>query len=82
MARLQKEQFLVAIRTLNRIAAQYQTAIIVVTHGEKIIPRLDCSRRIRDVHDHEEAGICRRSAWDLTAGAGPNLAFESLSDTV
>ncbi|MFZ5473860.1 MAG: ABC transporter ATP-binding protein, partial [Pseudomonadota bacterium] len=44
------------IRILNRIAEQYGTAIIVVTHDEKIIPTFRRIYHIRDGRTYEEAG--------------------------
>jgi putative ABC transport system ATP-binding protein len=38
------------------MAAQYQTAIIVVTHDEKIIPTFKRIYHIRDGRTYEEAG--------------------------
>ena len=44
------------VRILNTMAAQYQTAVIVVTHDEKIIPTFRRIYHIRDGVTHEEAG--------------------------
>ena len=44
------------IRILNRMAQHYQTAIIVVTHDEKIIPTFRRIYHIRDGRTQEEAG--------------------------
>jgi putative ABC transport system ATP-binding protein len=41
---------------LHRMARQYQTAVIVVTHDEKIIPTFERIYHIRDGRTHEEAG--------------------------
>jgi putative ABC transport system ATP-binding protein len=41
---------------LNQMASQYQTAIIVVTHDEKIIPTFKRIYNIRDGRTVEEAG--------------------------
>ena len=41
---------------LNQMASQYQTAIIVVTHDEKIIPTFKRIYHIRDGRTFEEAG--------------------------
>jgi putative ABC transport system ATP-binding protein len=38
------------------MAVQYETAIIVVTHDEKIIPTFKRLYRIRDGRTREEAG--------------------------
>ncbi len=55
-APLDSERALAVIRILNRMAQQYQTAIIVVTHDEKIIPTFKRIYHIRDGRTHEEAG--------------------------
>lgn len=55
-APLDSERALSVIRILNRMAQQYQTAIIVVTHDEKIIPTFKRIYHIRDGETHEEAG--------------------------
>jgi putative ABC transport system ATP-binding protein len=44
------------MRILGQMARQYQTAIIVVTHDEKIIPTFKRIYRIRDGRTVEEAG--------------------------
>ena len=44
------------MRILNQMALQYHTAIIVVTHGEKIIPTFKRLYQIRDGSTHEETG--------------------------
>jgi putative ABC transport system ATP-binding protein len=44
---------------LNRMARQYQTAVIVVTHDEKIIPTFRRLYHIRDGRTHEEVGEAR-----------------------
>ena len=44
------------IRILNQMARQYETAIIVVTHDEKIIPTFKRIYHIRDGKTQEEAG--------------------------
>ena len=54
--RLDSERALNVIRILNRMAVQYQTAIIVVTHDEKIIPTFRRLYYIRDGKTYEEAG--------------------------
>ena len=41
---------------LNQMASQFQTAIIVVTHDEKIIPTFKRLYNIRDGKTYEEAG--------------------------
>ena len=55
-APLDSERALAVIRILNRMAQQYHTAIIVVTHDEKIIPTFKRIYHIRDGKTHEEAG--------------------------
>ncbi|WP_121243200.1 ABC transporter ATP-binding protein [Sulfurisoma sediminicola] len=55
-APLDSERALTVIRILNDMAVQYQTAIIVVTHDEKIIPTFKRIYHIRDGRTHEEAG--------------------------
>lgn len=55
-APLDSERALSVIRILNRLASQYQTAIIVVTHDEKIIPTFRRIYHIRDGRTEEEAG--------------------------
>ena len=44
------------IRILNDMAVRFGTAIIVVTHDEKIIPTFERIYHIRDGVTHEEAG--------------------------
>jgi putative ABC transport system ATP-binding protein len=55
-APLDSERALAVMRILNHMAAQYQTAIIVVTHDEKIIPTFKRLYNIRDGRTIEEAG--------------------------
>ena len=55
-APLDSERALSVIRILNEMAQQYQTAIIVVTHDEKIIPTFKRIYHIRDGRTVEEAG--------------------------
>ena len=55
-APLDSERALAVVRILNAMAQQYQTAIIVVTHDEKIIPTFRRIYHIRDGQTHEEAG--------------------------
>ena len=61
-APLDSERALAVIRTLNRMAEQYRTAIIVVTHDEKIIPTFRRIYQIRDGKTYEEAGEGRAIA--------------------
>jgi len=55
-APLDSKRALAAIRILNQMARQYETAIIVVTHDEKIIPTFKRIYHIRDGKTQEEAG--------------------------
>ena len=55
-APLDSERAMAVIRILNDMAIQYETAIIVVTHDEKIIPTFKRLYRIRDGKTQEEAG--------------------------
>ncbi|MBK7462111.1 MAG: ABC transporter ATP-binding protein [Betaproteobacteria bacterium] len=55
-APLDSERALSVIRILNEMAQQYQTAIIVVTHDEKIIPTFKRIYHIRDGRTYEETG--------------------------
>ncbi len=59
-APLDSERALNVVRILNQMAEQYQTAIIVVTHDEKIIPTFKRIYHIRDGRTYEEAGEGRR----------------------
>ncbi len=55
-APLDSERALGVMRLLHQMASQYQTAIIVVTHDEKIIPTFKRIYHIRDGCTEEEAG--------------------------
>jgi putative ABC transport system ATP-binding protein len=55
-APLDSERALGVMRILNNMARQAQTAIIVVTHDEKIIPTFRRIYHIRDGQTVEEAG--------------------------
>ena len=55
-APLDSERALAVMRILNDMARQFQTAIIVVTHDEKIIPTFKRIYHIRDGVTVEEAG--------------------------
>jgi putative ABC transport system ATP-binding protein len=55
-APLDSERALAVIRILNEMARRYETAVIVVTHDEKIIPTFSRIYHIRDGVTHEEAG--------------------------
>ena len=59
-APLDSERALAVIRILNEMAVQFRTAIIVVTHDEKIIPTFRRIYRIRDGKTFEEAGEGRQ----------------------
>ena len=55
-APLDSERAMALLRILNQMARKYETAIIVVTHDEKIIPTFKRIYHIRDGVTHEEAG--------------------------
>ena len=55
-APLDSERAMAVISILNNMARTFQTAIIVVTHDEKIIPTFKRIYHIRDGVTHEEAG--------------------------
>jgi putative ABC transport system ATP-binding protein len=55
-APLDSERALAVIRILNNMAGKFETAIIVVTHDEKIIPTFKRIYHIRDGVTYEEAG--------------------------
>jgi len=55
-APLDSDRALAVMRILNQMASQYRTAIIVVTHDEKIIPTFKRIYHIRDGRTYEEAG--------------------------
>ena len=55
-APLDSQRALAVMRILNGLAKQYHTAIIVVTHDEKIIPTFKRIYHIRDGKTYEEAG--------------------------
>ncbi len=55
-APLDSERALTVVRILNDLAREYRTAIIVVTHDEKIIPTFKRIYHIRDGRTHEETG--------------------------
>jgi putative ABC transport system ATP-binding protein len=62
-AALDSERGLTVMRILHELASQYSTAIIVVTHDEKIIPTF---RRIYYIRDG-------RTVEERSADAGPHL---------
>lgn len=55
-APLDSERAMAVIRILNNMAQRFQTAVIVVTHDEKIIPTFKRIYHIRDGITHEERG--------------------------
>ncbi len=55
-APLDSERAMAVIRILNQMARQYETAVIVVTHDEKIIPTFKRIYHIRDGRTTEEVG--------------------------
>jgi putative ABC transport system ATP-binding protein len=55
-APLDSVRALTVVKILHRLAREYRTAIIVVTHDEKIIPTFKRLYRIRDGRTEEEAG--------------------------
>jgi putative ABC transport system ATP-binding protein len=55
-APLDSERAMAVIRILNNMARSFETAIIVVTHDEKIIPTFKRIYYIRDGVTHEETG--------------------------
>lgn len=55
-APLDSERALAVMLILNQMASQYATAIIVVTHDDKIIPTFERIYRIRDGRTEEEVG--------------------------
>jgi putative ABC transport system ATP-binding protein len=60
-APLDSERALAVIRILGQMAQQYETAVIVVTHDEKIIPTFKRIYHIRDGVTYEEAGEGRET---------------------
>jgi putative ABC transport system ATP-binding protein len=61
-APLDSVRALAVMRILHDMASRYQTAIIVVTHDEKIIPTFKRIYRIRDGQTFEETGEGREIA--------------------
>ncbi len=59
-APLDSERALAVVRILNRLAIEFRTAIIVVTHDEKIIPTFRRMYHIRDGKTYEERGEGRQ----------------------
>jgi putative ABC transport system ATP-binding protein len=58
---LDSERALAVVKILNRLAQEFQTVIMVVTHDEKVIPPFKRIYHIRDGKTHEEAGEGRQS---------------------
>ena len=56
-APLDSDRALAVVRILNDMAQQFRTAIIVVTHDEKIIPTFKRIYHIRDGKTYEELGL-------------------------
>ena len=56
-APLDSERALAVMLILNRMAVQYQAAVIVVTHDEKIIPTFKRIYNIREGRTVEERGL-------------------------
>ena len=61
-APLDGERALAVIKILNEMAGKFETAVIVVTHDEKIIPTFKRIYHIRDGVTHEEVGEGRSFA--------------------
>lgn len=55
-APLDSQRAMAVVRILNSMAGKFETAIIVVTHDEKIIPTFKRIYHIRDGVTYEEAG--------------------------
>ncbi|MDR3563192.1 MAG: ABC transporter ATP-binding protein [Negativicutes bacterium] len=55
-APLDSDRSLIVMKMLTKIAEQYQTAIILITHDDIIIPRMKRLYRLRDGVAHEEEG--------------------------
>lgn len=55
-APLDSERAMTVIRILNEMAQRFETAIIVVTHDEKIIPTFKRIYQIRDGRTYQQAG--------------------------
>lgn len=61
-APLDSRRALTVVRILNELAREYRTAIIVVTHDDKIIPTFRRIYHIREGRTYEEAGEGREAA--------------------
>jgi putative ABC transport system ATP-binding protein len=55
-APLDRERAMAVVRILNDMASRFETAVIVVTHDEKIIPTFKRLYHIRDGVTHEATG--------------------------
>jgi len=55
-APLDSDRSLIVMKLLGRVAEQFNTAIMIVTHDDVIIPRFKRLYRLRDGIAHEEAG--------------------------
>lgn len=64
-APLDSVRAMAVIRILNTMAQRFNTAVIVVTHDEKIIPTFKRIYHIRDGVTHEEKGEGREPTWLL-----------------
>jgi putative ABC transport system ATP-binding protein len=71
-APLDSERALIVVRLLNDMARRYQTAIIIVTHDEKIIPTFERIYQIRDGRTHEQVGAAGDRAAAQEARAQPS----------
>jgi putative ABC transport system ATP-binding protein len=65
-APLDSDRAMTVVRILNDMAQRFDTAIIVVTHDEKIIPTFKRIYHIRDGVTHEEAGAAMAPAETRT----------------
>ncbi|HYG66077.1 MAG TPA: ATP-binding cassette domain-containing protein, partial [Anaeromyxobacteraceae bacterium] len=61
-APLDSARALSVIRILNDMARRFETAVVVVTHDEKIIPTFRRIYHIRDGRTEEEAGEAKALA--------------------
>jgi putative ABC transport system ATP-binding protein len=73
-APLDSDRALTVMRILNEMARRYRTAIIVVTHDEKIIPTFRRIYRIRDGRTYEEQGEGRDPGASRAVPAEPAFA--------
>jgi len=69
-APLDSERALAVIRILEDMARRFETAIVVVTHDEKIIPTFRRIYHIRDGVTHEQAGEGRALMESRARAAG------------